>query len=70
MPRRPDSMHRRLIDRISLELSADVALKVRTLSARTGQPLRKVIETAIVEHLRRVADEHPDLNPEVENHGA
>ncbi len=54
---------RRLIDKISLELSADVAGEVRKLSDRTGESLRKLIEAAIVEYLERHKD--PDYVPAV-----
>lgn len=57
---------RRLIDRISLELSADVAMEVRRLSDRTGDSIRKIIEESIVEHIKRIKAEGRATEPESE----
>ena len=54
-------MRRRLIDRISLELSADVAAEVRRMSERTGWSLRKIIEEAIVLYLEHIRTAREDL---------
>jgi len=52
---------RRLIDRMSLELSSDVAGKVRLLSKRTGRTLRELIEESVVEYMANHQD--PDYVP-------
>ena len=56
---------RRLIDRISLELSADVAGKVRLLSNRTGRTLRELIEESVVEYMANHQD--PEYLPPSES---
>jgi len=52
--------HQRLIDRINLELSVEVAGELRRLSDRTGNSMRSIVEAAMRDYLAKLKNELRD----------